>query len=160
VCVYAVDIAKGFSDWFHLKNLRLLQQWKYQTAFKSLLVTVFCKCCIFRSYSHKGDHSSSMDKIVFRIFMTGFQDFILQRYTVQNMQLLQKSFFQILKMFMEWYTLHFVIQICYDNTLYSICEAEMWCGIFLISESTQICFVSALDVLTNRLCLSALNVWI
>lgn len=90
VFVYAVDNAKGFSDWFHLK---LLQQQKYQTAFKLLLVIVFFKYCSFRSYGHEAGHISSMDKIIFRIFMTGFQDFMLQRYTVQNIHPLHKSFF-------------------------------------------------------------------
>lgn len=41
VFVYAIDIAKGFSDWINLKNLMFLQQQKYQAAFKSLLVIGF-----------------------------------------------------------------------------------------------------------------------
>lgn len=92
----------------------LLQQQKYQTAFKSWRGTVFCKCCIFRSVGHKTGHISSMDKIVFRIFMISFQVFMLQRYAIQNIQPLQKLFFQMLKMFMWCCILHFIILITID----------------------------------------------
>lgn len=46
--VYAKDLAKVFSDGFHLKNLICLQQQKYQTDFESLSLIVIYKCCILR----------------------------------------------------------------------------------------------------------------
>lgn len=108
VFVYAIDIAKDFSDWFHLKNLMLLPQQKYKTTFKSLLVIIFCNFLTITKLT-----TSVYGKIIFSIFMTGFQDFMLQKHSVQNIQPSQKSFFQMLKMFMWWYILHFIILICY-----------------------------------------------
>lgn len=59
----------------------LLPQQKYKTAFKSLLVIIFCNFLIITKLA-----TSVYGKIIFRVFMTGFQDFMLQKHSVQNIQ--------------------------------------------------------------------------